>query len=78
MATEAEAAREAEAKVIMADGEKKSSQFIREAANTLEGCSSALQIKYLLSINSVAAENSSIIVLPLPVELIQCLSNFKR
>lgn len=44
MAAEAEAAREARAKVIAAEGEMKSSKALKEAADTISGSPSALQV----------------------------------
>ena len=47
MAAEAEAAREARAKIIKADGEMKATKYLREAASVLSESSSALQLRYL-------------------------------
>ena len=47
MAAEAEASREARAKVIAADGEKRASKALREASNVIEESPSALQLRYL-------------------------------
>ena len=44
MAAEAEAAREARAKVIAAEGEQKASKALREAAETIADSHSALQV----------------------------------
>ena len=44
MAAEAEAAREARAKVIAAEGEQKASRALREAAETIADSHSALQV----------------------------------
>ena len=44
MAAEAEAAREARAKVVAAEGEKKASKHLKEAALVLEESKSALQV----------------------------------
>ena len=44
MAAEAEAAREARAKVIAAEGEHKASRALRHAAETINDCPSALQV----------------------------------
>ena len=46
MAAEAEAAREARAKVIAAEGEQKAATSLREAATVMEGSPSALQVIY--------------------------------
>lgn len=47
MAAEAEAAREARAKIIKADGEKKATKYLRDAAAVLNESSAALQLRYL-------------------------------
>jgi erythrocyte band 7 integral membrane protein len=47
MATEAEAAREARAKVIAAEGEQKASIALKEAADTINLNPIALQLRYL-------------------------------
>ena len=47
MAAEAEAAREARAKVIAAEGEKKASRALREASEVISESPSALQVKKL-------------------------------
>lgn len=64
MAAEAEAAREARAKVIAAEGEQKASKALREAADVMTGNSAALQLRYLQTLNSIAAEKNSTIVFP--------------
>jgi hypothetical protein len=73
MAAEAEATREARAKVIAAEGEHKASRALKDAANVLSESSSALQLRYLQTLNNIAAEKNSTIVFPLPIEF---LSNF--
>ena len=47
MAAEAEAAREARAKVIAAKGEQKASGALRAAAETMEQAPAALQLRFL-------------------------------
>ena len=47
MATEAEATREARAKVIAAEGEQKASVALRNAADTISQSPVALQLRYL-------------------------------
>ena len=49
MAAEAEAAREARAKVIAAEGEHKASRALRHAAETISDCPSALQVSKKIS-----------------------------
>ena len=47
MAAEAEAAREARAKVVAAEGEQKAAPHLKEASLVMEQSSSALQLRYL-------------------------------
>jgi len=70
MAAEAEAAREARAKVIAAEGEQKASRALREASEVISESSSALQLRYLQTLNSISAEKNSTIIFPLPIDLL--------
>jgi len=70
MATEAEAAREARAKVIAAEGEMKSARALKEASEIMCESPAALQLRYLQTLNSIAAEKNSTIIFPLPIELL--------
>jgi len=70
MAAEAEAAREARAKVIAAEGEQKASRALKEASEVISESSSALQLRYLQTLNSISAEKNSTIIFPLPIDLI--------
>ena len=69
MAAEAEAAREARAKVIAAEGEQRASRALKEAAEVISESPSALQLRYLHTLNSIAAEKNSTIVFPVPIEM---------
>ena len=73
MAAEAEAAREARAKVIAAEGEQKASRSLKEAADIINEAPAALQLRYLQTLNSISAEKNSTIVFPLPIDLLQGL-----
>merc|ERR1712150_56122 len=70
MAAEAEAAREARAKVIAAEGEKKASQSLREASEVISESPSALQLRYLQTLNTISAEKNSTIIFPVPMDVI--------
>lgn len=74
MAAEAEAAREARAKVIAAEGEQKASRALREAAETIADSHGALQLRYLQTLNSISAEKNSTIIFPFPMELLSQLA----
>jgi erythrocyte band 7 integral membrane protein len=69
MAAEAEAAREARAKVISAEGEQNASRVLREAANIMDESPASLQLRYLQTLNTIAAYNNHTYVFPLPVDL---------
>ncbi|XP_051963534.1 stomatin-like [Xyrauchen texanus] len=71
MAAEAEAAREARAKVIAAEGEMNASRALKEASLVIAESPSALQLRYLQTLNSIAAEKNSTIIFPLPIDIIQ-------
>ncbi|ELT91233.1 hypothetical protein CAPTEDRAFT_108098, partial [Capitella teleta] len=71
MATEAEATREARAKVIAAEGEQRASRALKEAADIIGESDSALQLRYLQTLNSISAEKNSTIIFPLPMELLK-------
>jgi len=69
MAAEAEAAREARAKVIAAEGEHKASRALRQAAEVIIESPAALQLRYLQTLNSISAENNSTIIFPVPIDI---------
>nr|CAD7430175.1 unnamed protein product [Timema monikensis] len=70
MAAEAEAAREARAKVIAAEGEMKASRALKEAADVIGESPAALQLRYLQTLNTISAEKNSTIIFPLPMDMI--------
>ncbi|KAH7722240.1 Protein MEC-2 b [Aphelenchoides avenae] len=70
MAAEAEASREAKAKVIVAEGEQKASRALKEAAEVIAESPSALQLRYLQTLNSISAEKNSTIIFPFPIDLL--------
>lgn len=71
MAAEAEATREARAKVIAAEGEQKASRALKEAADIMTESPSAMQLRYLQTLNTISAEKNSTIIFPLPLEFLQ-------
>ena len=70
MAAEAEATREARAKVISAEGEQKASRALKEASDIISQSPAALQLRYLQTLSNIAAEKNSTIIFPLPIELL--------
>ena len=73
IAKQAEAERERRAKIIHADGELQASEKLLEAAKTLSGQSQALQLRYMQTLTEVSRDRSSIIVFPLPIDLLEGL-----
>lgn len=69
MAAEAEAAREARAKVIAAEGEMMASKALKEASDIMLQSPGSLQLRYLQTLHTIATEKHSTIVFPLPMEL---------
>ncbi|TRY62669.1 hypothetical protein TCAL_04634 [Tigriopus californicus] len=75
MAAEAEATREARAKVIAAEGEQKASRALQEAANVISQSPAALQLRYLQTLSHISAEKNSTVIFPLPIDLLQSFMN---
>jgi regulator of protease activity HflC (stomatin/prohibitin superfamily) len=73
IAKQAEAERERRAKVIHATGELEASAQLLEAATVLAKQPQALQLRYMQTLTEIAGERSSIIVFPLPIDLIDSL-----
>lgn len=73
IARQAEAERERRAKVIHADGELQASQKLLQAAQTLAQEPQAMQLRYLQTLTTIAADKNSTIVFPLPIDLLNVL-----
>ncbi len=70
IAKQAEAERERRAKVIHAEGEFQASEKLAQAAEVLSRVPSSLQLRYLETLTTIAADKNSTIVFPLPIDLI--------
>ncbi|MBA2442851.1 MAG: slipin family protein [Rubrobacter sp.] len=68
MARQAESERERRAKIISAEGEYEASRRLSQAADRLE-TPQALQVRLFQTLNEVANQQNSTIILPVPVEL---------
>ncbi len=73
MARQAEAERERRAKVINAEGEFQASERLRDAARVMSEEPIAIQLRYLQTLLEIGSTNSSTIVFPAPIDLIQPL-----
>ena len=70
MAAQAEAERDRRAKVVHAEGEFQAAEKLAGAAKVIATQPSALQLRYLQTLSAIATERASIIVFPLPMDLI--------
>jgi regulator of protease activity HflC (stomatin/prohibitin superfamily) len=73
MARQAEAEREKRAKIIHAEGELIASEKLSQAAKVLATENGAMTLRYLQTLNEIAAEQNSTIVFPLPIDLLGAL-----
>jgi len=69
MARQAEAERERRAKVINAEGEYQAATKLAEASKIIEKHPTALQLRYLQTMNEMATESNSTTIFPIPIEL---------
>jgi len=70
IAKQAEAERERRGKVIHAEGELQAAEKLVKAAELMSTRSESMQLRYLQTLTEIAAENSSTVVFPVPVDLI--------
>jgi regulator of protease activity HflC (stomatin/prohibitin superfamily) len=73
MARQAEAERERRAKVINSEGEYQAAERLKDAALVIADHPVALQLRYLQTLLEIGTTNSSTIVFPAPIELLQPL-----
>lgn len=86
MAAEAEASREARAKVIAAEGEQKASRALREASEVIGDSPAALQLRYLQvnnrnptnSISCVPRPGTIVIVFETKVSFTQKMTFYRK
>ena len=71
MAAQAEAERERRAKIISAQGEYQAAEKLTQAAEIMSKYPAALQLRYLQTLNVIAAENNSTTVFPIPLEMLR-------
>jgi len=71
MAKQAEAERERRAKIIHAEGEFQASQKLADAAEIIAKQPAAMHLRFLQSLVEISAENSSTVVVPLPIDLLR-------
>jgi len=57
-------------KVIQAEGEVKAAEKLAEAANIIRVYPAAVHLRFLQTITKVGAEKNSMVILPLPIDLL--------
>ncbi|MFC4117897.1 SPFH domain-containing protein [Nonomuraea zeae] len=78
IARQAEAERERRARVITADGEFQAARKLSDASAIMTETPGALQLRLLQTVVEVAAEKTSTLVMPLPVELLRFFERSAR
>ncbi len=73
MARQAEAERERRSKIIAAEGEAQAAERLVHAAQLIQTAPAALQLRYLQTLVEIAAENSSTVVFPVPIDFLSVL-----
>src|ERR671919_758466 len=71
MARQAEAERERRSKVIHAKGEFEAAETLSQAGEVLERRPGAMQLRMLSTMTEVAAEKTSTLIFPIPIELLR-------
>jgi len=70
MAKQAEAERERRAKIIHAEGEFQASQKLADAAEIIGKQPVAMHLRFLQSLVEASSENSSTVIVPIPIDLL--------
>lgn len=76
IARQAEAERERRAKIIHAEGELQASEKLAAAAAVLGKEPTAIQLRYLSTLVEVSSEQTTTIVFPIPINLLEGLGNW--
>lgn len=75
---EAETEREIKAKLVAAEGEVATARALTDAAGALAGTPSALQLRYLQTLSEIGNDRSTVVVFPVPIDLVQPLLELQR
>uniref|UniRef100_A0A8D0W7K9 Stomatin n=2 Tax=Sus scrofa TaxID=9823 RepID=A0A8D0W7K9_PIG len=65
-------------KVIAAEGEMNASRALKEASMVITESPAALQLRYLQTLTTIAAEKNSTIVFPLPIDMLQGIMGARK
>jgi regulator of protease activity HflC (stomatin/prohibitin superfamily) len=77
MARQAESERERRAKIIQAEGEYQASEKLTAAATVMAKEPISVQLRYLETLKQISAENSSTVLFPMPINLLEGLTKLK-
>ena len=77
MARQAEAERERRAKIIQAEGEFQAAEKLTAAASIMSKEEMSLQLRYLETLKQISVENSSTILFPMPINLLDAFTKSK-
>jgi regulator of protease activity HflC (stomatin/prohibitin superfamily) len=77
MARQAEAERERRAKIIQAEGEFQASEKLTAAAQVMSREPISVQLRYLETLKQISSENSSTVLFPMPINLLEGLMKLK-
>ena len=78
MARQAESERDRRAKIINAMGEYQAAEKLVAAAKLMEQSPVTIQLRYLQTLNEIAAENNSTTVFPIPIDLFKPFMNLMK
>ncbi|HHP7234000.1 MAG TPA: slipin family protein [Desulfobacterales bacterium] len=78
MARQAEAERDRRAKIINAEGEFQAAAKLSEASIIIEKHPTALQLRYLQTVNEMSAESNTTTIFPIPIDLLGPFSQMFR
>ncbi len=78
MAAQAEAERERRAKIIHAEGELQASEKLAQAGTIIAREPTTLQLRYLETLNNIAAEKNSTIIFPVPINIFEAFTSLGK
>ncbi|WKU18069.1 slipin family protein [Fervidibacter sacchari] len=78
MARQAEAERERRAKIIHAQGEYQAAETLAQAAEIMGRHPGSLQLRFLQTLTEVATERSTIVVMPVPIDILSAFISDQR
>jgi len=78
MALQAEAEREKRAKIIRAQGEFQASQTLADAAQVIGTQPATLQLRYLQTLSEIGADQNTVVVFPVPLDMFEPFFDLKK